>query len=89
VRSGIMGERDNMVTMHDILDAQWLLDNFRCSSLFFCAARGAPCARNGAGAGHALAAVCARRAAVLRCGAPRAARSHTPPGKACARGARR
>jgi H/ACA ribonucleoprotein complex subunit 4 len=29
VRSGIMGERDNMVTMHDLLDAQWVLDNLR------------------------------------------------------------
>ena len=27
VRSGIMGERDNMVTMHDLLDAQWLMDS--------------------------------------------------------------
>lgn len=27
VRSGIMGEKDNMVTMHDILDAQWVHDN--------------------------------------------------------------
>ncbi|PSC68752.1 H ACA ribonucleo complex subunit 4 [Micractinium conductrix] len=27
VRSGIMGEKDNMVTMHDILDAQWTSDN--------------------------------------------------------------
>lgn len=27
VRSGIMGECDNMVTMHDLLDAQWLYDN--------------------------------------------------------------
>ena len=27
VRSGIMGERDNMVTMHDVLDAQWVYDN--------------------------------------------------------------
>lgn len=26
VRSGIMGEKDNMVTMHDLLDAQWLYD---------------------------------------------------------------
>lgn len=25
-RSGIMGERDNMVTLHDVLDAQWLHD---------------------------------------------------------------
>merc|ERR1739848_819856 len=29
VRSGIMGEKDNMVTMHDILDAQWMYDNFK------------------------------------------------------------
>ena len=29
VRSGIMGEADNMVTMHDLLDAQWLYDNFK------------------------------------------------------------
>lgn len=29
VRSGIMGEKDNMVTMHDLLDAQWLLDNLK------------------------------------------------------------
>ncbi|KAJ1338960.1 tRNA pseudouridine(55) synthase [Batrachochytrium salamandrivorans] len=27
VRSGAMGEDDEMVTMHDILDAQWLYDN--------------------------------------------------------------
>lgn len=27
VRSGIMGERDNMATMHDVLDAQWTFDN--------------------------------------------------------------
>ena len=24
-----MGERDNMVTMHDLLDAQWQYDNFK------------------------------------------------------------
>ncbi len=29
VRSGIMGETDNMVTMHDVLDAMWLYDNFK------------------------------------------------------------
>merc|ERR1712003_356580 len=28
-RSGIMGEEDNMVTMHDILDAMWMYDNFK------------------------------------------------------------
>lgn len=27
MRSGIMGESDNMVTMHDVLDAQWTMDN--------------------------------------------------------------
>jgi len=27
VRSGALGESDNMVTMHDVLDAQWMLDN--------------------------------------------------------------
>ncbi|XP_067160007.1 H/ACA ribonucleoprotein complex subunit DKC1 [Apteryx mantelli] len=27
VRSGILGEKDNMVTMHDVLDAQWQYDN--------------------------------------------------------------
>ncbi|KAL2629585.1 hypothetical protein R1flu_014271 [Riccia fluitans] len=27
VRSGIMGEKDNLVTMHDVLDAQWLYDH--------------------------------------------------------------
>ena len=29
VRSGIMGEKDNMVTMHDVLDAQWVFDNHK------------------------------------------------------------
>lgn len=29
VRSGIMGEKDNMVTMHDVMDAQWMFDNYR------------------------------------------------------------
>lgn len=29
VRSGIMGEKENMVTMHDVLDAMWLYDNFK------------------------------------------------------------
>lgn len=32
VRSGIMGEQDNMVTLHDVLDSQWLFDNFRDES---------------------------------------------------------
>jgi H/ACA ribonucleoprotein complex subunit 4 len=27
VRTGALGEGDNMVTMHDVLDAQWLYDN--------------------------------------------------------------
>ena len=29
MRSGIMGEKDNMVTMHDLLDAQWMFDNHK------------------------------------------------------------
>ena len=29
VRSGAMGESDDIVTMHDVLDAQWLYDNNR------------------------------------------------------------
>ncbi|XP_010943891.1 H/ACA ribonucleoprotein complex subunit 4 [Elaeis guineensis] len=32
VRSGILGEKDNMVTMHDVLDAQWVYDNFKDES---------------------------------------------------------
>jgi len=32
VRSGIMGEKNNMVTMHDVLDAQWTLDNLKDES---------------------------------------------------------
>lgn len=27
-----MGEADNMVTMHDLLDAQWQYDNFKVSA---------------------------------------------------------
>ena len=29
VRSGILGEEDNMVTMHDVMDAQYLLDSYK------------------------------------------------------------
>jgi H/ACA ribonucleoprotein complex subunit 4 len=29
VRSGITGENDDIVTMHDVLDAQWVYDNTR------------------------------------------------------------
>jgi H/ACA ribonucleoprotein complex subunit 4 len=29
VRSGALGENDDVVTMHDVLDAQWLYDNTR------------------------------------------------------------
>jgi H/ACA ribonucleoprotein complex subunit 4 len=32
VRSGILGEKDNLVTMHDVLDAQWLYDNHKDES---------------------------------------------------------
>ena len=31
MRSGIVGEKDNLVTMHDILDAQWVYDNSKVS----------------------------------------------------------
>ena len=34
VRSGALSENDDMVTMHDVLDAQWLYDNTR-DGLFF------------------------------------------------------
>lgn len=29
VRSGAMSENDEMVTMHDVMDAQWMYDNTR------------------------------------------------------------
>lgn len=32
VRSGIQTEHDEMVTMHDVLDAQWLYDNHKDES---------------------------------------------------------
>ncbi|GLJ48927.1 hypothetical protein SUGI_1032150 [Cryptomeria japonica] len=32
VRSGILGEKDNLVTMHDVLDAQWMYDNYKDES---------------------------------------------------------
>lgn len=32
VRSGVVGERDHMVTMHDVLDAQYLYDHHRDQS---------------------------------------------------------
>jgi H/ACA ribonucleoprotein complex subunit 4 len=32
VRSGILGEKDNLVTMHDGLDAQWVYDNHKDES---------------------------------------------------------
>ncbi|KAK9375078.1 pseudouridine synthase [Lipomyces chichibuensis] len=32
VRSGAMGEEDNLVTLHDVLDAQWVYDNNRDES---------------------------------------------------------
>ncbi|KAJ3281391.1 centromere/microtubule-binding protein cbf5 [Borealophlyctis nickersoniae] len=32
VRSGANGEEDNMVTMHDVMDAQWLYDNTKDES---------------------------------------------------------
>lgn len=35
VRSGAMGEGDDIVTMHDVLDAQWLYDNTRDGECLF------------------------------------------------------
>lgn len=35
VRSGAMSENDGMITMHDVMDAQWLYDNTRDGILFF------------------------------------------------------
>eukprot|EP01018_Ginkgo_biloba_P001551 Gb_34541 [translate_table: standard] len=32
VRSGILGEKDNLVTMHDVMDAQWMYDNYKDES---------------------------------------------------------
>lgn len=32
VRSGILGEKDNLVTMHDVMDAQWVYDNHKDES---------------------------------------------------------
>jgi H/ACA ribonucleoprotein complex subunit 4 len=32
VRSGILGEQNNLVTMHDVLDAQWVYDNLKDES---------------------------------------------------------
>ena len=32
VRSGILGEQNNLVTMHDVLDAQWMFDNLKDES---------------------------------------------------------
>ena len=29
VRSGILGDKENMVTMHNVLDAQWVYDNLK------------------------------------------------------------
>lgn len=35
VRSGAMSENDDMVTMHDVMDAQWLYDNTRDGAFLF------------------------------------------------------
>lgn len=32
VRSGIQSEKDEMVTLHDVLDAQWLYENYKDES---------------------------------------------------------
>jgi hypothetical protein len=36
VRSGITGENDDIVTMHDVLDAQWVYDNTRDGMFSLC-----------------------------------------------------
>lgn len=40
VRSGALSENDDMVTMHDVLDAQWMYDNTRdgafCLTIYSC-----------------------------------------------------
>lgn len=35
VRSGALGENDDVVTMHDVLDAQWTYDNTRDGEFCF------------------------------------------------------
>ena len=35
VRSGAMSENDDMVSMHDVMDAQWLYDNTRDGTFLF------------------------------------------------------
>jgi len=35
VRSGAMSENEGMVTMHDVLDAQWMYDNTRDGKILF------------------------------------------------------
>jgi hypothetical protein len=35
VRSGAMSEQTHLVTMHDVLDAQWLYDNHKDGRLRF------------------------------------------------------
>lgn len=40
VRSGAMSENDEMVTMHDVMDAQWMYDNTRDGNdMLICAVR--------------------------------------------------
>ncbi|GLJ27526.1 hypothetical protein SUGI_0540090 [Cryptomeria japonica] len=34
VRSGIFGKRDNLVTMHNVLDTQWMYDNYEDDRFF-------------------------------------------------------
>ena len=35
VRSGAMSENDDIVSMHDVMDAQWLYDNTRDGTFLF------------------------------------------------------
>lgn len=42
VRSGAMSENDEMVTMHDVMDAQWLYDNTRDGTISPCCTADVP-----------------------------------------------
>jgi hypothetical protein len=44
VRSGALTENDNLMTMHDVLDAQWAYDTYKDESyLRRCAPQSFPC----------------------------------------------
>jgi H/ACA ribonucleoprotein complex subunit 4 len=47
VRSGILGEQDNLVTMHDVLDAQWQYDNYKGEQMVMVVGRVIGCLAGG------------------------------------------